>query len=379
MKYRMIALLLVISLLLSGCSLFDGSYVNVTPYQKHGSTNLSEAISARNYFQLRSALENLVSTGTESSVIYVADYDSKLVEGNLQEALAYIQNDYPIGAYAVEEIACEVGTSSGKPAIALNITYRRSKSDLRRIEIVKNVEKAREAIGEALRDFDSVLVLKVENYTETDFLQLVEQYATEHPEYVMEVPLVTVDVFGKGLSRVVELIFTYQNNRDSLKQMKNQVQPMFDAAALYVTGGAQERQKYSQLYSFLMERFDYKLETSITPAYSLLCHGVGDSRAFALVYASMCRRAGLDCRIVTGTRNAEPWTWNMVKDNGTYFHVDLIRCYALGGFQELVDAEMAGYVWDYSAYPTNSGPQYRPAQPEDSFIPTQAAEASGEK
>ena len=44
-----------------------------------------------------------------------------------------------------------------------------------------------------------------------------------------------------------------------------------------------------------MERYDYRIETSITPAYSLLRHGVGDSRAFAVVYAAMCQQAGLEC------------------------------------------------------------------------------------
>ena len=98
-----------------------------------------------------------------------------------------------------------------------------------------------------------------------------------------------------------------------------------------------------------MERFDYTLETSITPAYSLLGHGVGDSKAFATVYAAMCRRADLECLVITGTRDGEPWTWNMVCDDGTYYHLDLLSSHR--GFQELTDNEMEGYVWDYSAYP----------------------------
>ena len=72
------------------------------------------------------------------------------------------------------------------------------------------------------------------------------------------------------------------------------MKPVFESAVLYVSGDGAEKQKFSQLYAFLMERFDYKVETSITPAYSLLRHGVGDSRAFATVYAAMCRLAGLE-------------------------------------------------------------------------------------
>ena len=100
-----------------------------------------------------------------------------------------------------------------------------------------------------------------------------------------------------------------------------------------------------------MERFDYKVETSITPAYSLLRHGVGDSRAFATVYAAMCRASGLECIVVTGTRSGEPWTWNIICQDGVYWHVDLLRCNEQGRFHKTEDSGMTGYVWDYSAYP----------------------------
>lgn len=213
------------------------------------------------------------------------------------------------------------------------------------------MEQAEKAIAKALESYDVSVVMLVEDYQEMDFTQLVQDYAQAHPETVMETPQVTVGIYGDTDARVVELTFTYQNSRDSLRQMQSQVQPMFDSAVLYVSGSGSQRQKFSQLYAFLMERFDYTLETSITPAYSLLCHGVGDSRAFAMVYAAMCRDAGLECRIVTGTRAGEPRTWNIVLDNGSYHHVDLLWSYENGSYREFTDQEMSGYVWDYSAYP----------------------------
>lgn len=362
MKARFPAMLLVLSLLLSGCGWFRGSYVNVTPYQHQSGSGQTGAISAWNYHQLRSALETLVASGTENSVIDIANYDAHAVEVNLSQAMDYIRNEYPVGAYAVEDITCEVGKSSGKPAVAVSITYRRSRTELYRIKKVKDMAIAEWTIGNALRNFDTALVMEIQNYEEADFVQMVENYAAAYPEFVMEIPQVATGVYGNSTSRVVELTFSYQTSRDALRQMKNQVMPIFDAATLYVSGASTDRQRYSQLYSFLMERFDYVQETSITPAYSLLHHGVGDSRAFALVYASMCRRAGLDCEIVTGTRNAEPWTWNIIQDNGWYYHVDLLRNSKLGEFREFVDKDMSGYVWDYSAYPECPAP-YTPAAP----------------
>lgn len=371
MKVRLLALLLVLSLTLGGCGWFRGSYVNVTPYRHQSANTQNQVISAWNYRQLQEALEALVSMGTEKSVIDIANYDAEIVGQNLNQAMDYIRTEYPIGAYAVEDIQCEVGTSSGKPAIAVSITYRRSRAELYRIQKLRNMEEAERAIGNALKNFDTVIIMEIREYQEQDFLQIVETYAATYPEYVMEVPQVTTGVYGNGESRVVELTFSYQTSRDSLRQMKSQVKSIFDSASLYVGSASTDRQRYSQLYGFLMERFDYTLETSITPAYSLLHHGVGDSRAFALVYASMCRRANLDCRIITGTRNGEPWTWNLVKDNERYYHVDLLRSSETGEFREFLDRDMSGYVWDYSAYPECVAP-HAPAEtpsPEPSAAP----------
>ena len=192
------------------------------------------------------------------------------------------------------------------------------------------------------------------------FAQFVQDYAEENPQTVMEIPQVSQSSYGTGKDRVVELIFTYQTNRDSLRRMQSQVQPVFDSASLYVSGEGEDFQKFSQLFGFLMERFDYKFETSITPAYSLLRHGVGDSRAFATVYAAMCRSAGLECMTVTGTRSGEPWTWNIILDNGCYYHVDLLRSSANGQFREYTDRELGNYVWDYSAYPACVGVEASP-------------------
>lgn len=364
MNVRILAMALAVSLLLGGCGWFHGSYVSVTPYQHQSGTGQTGVISAWNYYQLRKALETLVASGVESSVIDVANYDAKVVETNLNQAMEYIRSEYPIGAYAVEDIRCEVGTSSGKPAIAVSITYRRSRAELYRIQKLRNMEEAERAIGNALKNFDTVIILEIQEYQERDFLQIVETYAATYPEYVMEVPQVTAGVFGSSKARVVELTFSYQTSRDALRQMKSLVNPIFDSATLYVSGATTDRQRFSQLYGFLMERFNYTLETSITPAYSLLHHGVGDSRAFALVYASMCRKSGMDCRTVTGTHNGEPRTWNIVRDNGWYYHVDLLRCSQLGEFREFVDSDMSGYVWDYSAYPECPAPYTPPAETE---------------
>lgn len=350
MKKRIGALLLSL-MLLTGCSWMDGSYVYVEPHVEQGSAAQTGSVSAADYMELIAVLEQLVRAGTETCTIDIGDFDKEEPAGYINAACHHIRTASPMGAYAVEEVKYELGSNNGRPAVAVNILYRRSRTEIQRVRKKADMEALAEAVREALNDHSSRVVFLVEQYTEMDFQQLVEDYAREAPQLLMEIPQISEGIYGSGDSRVVELSFIYQNSRESLRQMQSRVEPVFEAAALYVSGEGSEHQKLSQLGGFLSERFDYKLETSITPTYSLLCHGVGDSRAFAEVYAAMCRQAGLECLIVTGTRDGAPWTWNIVKDGEHHYHVDLLRPDENGDFHEYSDMEMAGYVWDYSAYP----------------------------
>lgn len=369
---RLVPIILVTCLLLSGCGWLDGSYSRVTPHQQHSPGNESQIEEARNYLQLRTALENMVSAGVENSVISVANFRQEQLSDSLEMAVRHVEGSYPIGAYAVDEITYEVGTIGGTAAVAVEITYVHEKSEIQQIRRVETMAQAEELIAGTLTEFQTGLVILVESYQPEDIQQLVEDYAAANPSVVMETPEVSAQVYpDTGRERVLELKFSYQSSRDSLRTMRSVVQRVFDSAALYVSHDARDAQKLSQLYAFLMERFDnYQIKTSITPAYSLLNHGVGDSAAFAEVFAEMCARAGVECQVVVGTRSGAPWCWNIVQDEGYYFHVDLLACQTKGGYRTMTDKQMGDYVWDYSAYPACTG---RPVveEPEETTEPTE--------
>lgn len=363
MKRRFFVFCLLAGFLLTGCA----TYVSVTPHREQKQSHQTDVISATNYLELRNALQDIIAAGTEIAAVNVADYPSGSLESGIKMAQRHVTENYPLGDYAVDTIDFEVGTSNGVPALSVAITYLHGRSEIQQIRNVDNMNEAESMVADALEGYASSMVLYVSEYVVRDMTQFVSDYAELHPETVMETPQVKENVYGTGQSRVVELLFTYQTSRDSLRRMQSQVEPVFDSAVLYVSGDGADRQKYSQLYAFLMERFDYTVETSITPAYSLLRHGVGDSRAFATVYAAMCRGAGLECLTVTGTHTGEPWTWNIVLDDGQYYHVDLLRSNQSGRYQEYTDGEMGGYVWDYSAYPACNGIRIPETEPEETL------------
>lgn len=348
---RFAALLLALCLLLCGCgSWMDGSYSSVKPHRIGNQTPEQEFPSVKNMTQLKDVLADLVERGVENGRFSVEDFQSSALDSSMDMAIRDILTNHPIGAYALEDITYELGTTGAVGAVAVTLTYNRSAEEIRAIRSVSNMEQAKKRITDALCAIEAGVVLRISQFQETDIGQLVDRFAQENPDLVMEKPQVTVSVYPQeGLDRVVDVRFAYQTDRDALRTMGSYVEPVFSSAALYVSSEEEtDAVKYARLCTFLMERNDYQVNTSITPAYSLLRHGVGDSRAFAMVYATMCRRAGLSCQLVSGTRQGEAWFWNIICDEGVYYHVDVL---SFPGFARYADHQMADYVWDYSAYP----------------------------
>lgn len=351
-RRRCLAALVLAAVMLSGCGWMDGSYVSVTPHEVgREQSREGEIIAVSSYAELRSALVELVDSGTEESLLSLAEYPREDAVADMERAIEHVMGVYPLGAYAVESIDYAFGTALGASALSVDISYRHSREELDRIRTVRWTSGAEQAVKEALHNFDDELVLQITGYQQTDFEAMVRAYARENPDRIMETPQVTVNVYpDRGDTRVVELIFDYRTNRETLRSMQEQVQPVFSSAALYVSGQADDGTKFAQLQSFLMERLEYSIAPVVTPAYSLLCLGVGDSESFALVYAAMCSRIGLEAGIVEGTLEGQPHFWNRICIDGSWYHLDLLDARQ---FQPKTDAEMTGYEWDRSAFSAN--------------------------
>jgi hypothetical protein len=277
--------------------------------------------------------------------------DEKTIDHYMQTAIRDLFQNCAVGAYAVENLTYTSGATGNRMAIVVDVTYIHPRQEILRIKTAEDMKSVEYSVAASLKKCEPSTVIKVKKYEEIDLVQMVENYVNENPDICMEMPYVSTAVYPEwGDERVIEIIFTYQTGRDALRSMQDMVAPIFSSAQMYVQTSEEAQQKFEQLYSFLMERFDYKLETSINPAYSLLNYGVGDSRAFAQVYATMCRKADLECKVIPGTRNGEPWCWNMILLDDTYYHVDLLACAENGSFSLMDPGEMEKYVWDYMNY-----------------------------
>ena len=348
MRRFIVAVILAGTLMsLAGCSLFSETYVSLQPHHGSNHSDQSGQQIASSYPEILASLETLISQGESSGVIILSDLSEQVGVSYMQAAVKNLILQNPIAAFAVERIDYDMGTNAGRIAVAVNIYYSRSRADIAGIKSVKNMDEAETLIGQSLEQALGSVVFRVDSYSQTDFTALVRAYADLNPAMVMETPQVMTAVYPHtGSDRLVELTFTYQNSREDLLKMQALVRPVFTAAELYVQGASSSRMKFQRLHAFLMERSDYEIRSSATPTYSLLEEGVGDSKAFASVYASMCKQAGLECRVITGVKDGKEWSWNRVVINNRVYYIDLIESKQTGRLQFRTSSEMTGYTWD---------------------------------
>lgn len=341
----MMAGLLCISL--CGCtSWMEGAHTSVKPHKINTVQPDKDVTEVFNYQELQNALLNLIHSGDEAAVLSVSQINQQSVGFYMDAAIRYATETDAIGAYAVDEITYEQGTTAGKPALAVKISYRRDRLQVIRMQSVETMEDVNRVITEALENFASECVVLVKNYQQVNCEQMVREVSRNNPQKIMESPVVASYIYPEtGSERVIELQFTYENSETELRSMQSVVEPVFAAAELYVSGSRSDWEKFYQLYAFLMERYDYTVETSITPSYHLLHYGMGDSDAFATVYSAMCRNAGLSCENIIGKKDGEDWSWNKIVIDDAVYYLDLLECEKNGGFFVKGLGDMSRYEW----------------------------------
>lgn len=88
-------------------------------------------------------------------------------------------------------------------------------------------------------------------------------------------------------------------------------------------------EKEVAIHNFITDNFKYgPIDTSVVPqrAHSIqgfVIDGQGICEAYANTFYVMCKMAGLDVSIITGTTNNIDHMWNLIKLDGEYYHVDI--------------------------------------------------------
>lgn len=351
-------LLLALAFLLAGCSTWKrDTYVSVKPHAEgYAQTDPEDTEVASSYPELLELLEYLVQNYAGQATVDVSQYGEDL-EADLERIVREVKRTDPLAAYAVGDIGLELAEVGARRVVSVTIDYCRTQEQLQEIQSAWGVNGVKNKVIQALEAAEPAITLRVTGYEPINLAVQVRTYYEEHLDTVMECPQVTVQVYpDSGNVRVMEIQFQYSTNQEALLRMKRDVQVMLDSAAGYVGGQTSERVKAERLYSFLRPLF-VQAGPSATPVYSLLCVGVGDSQSMAMVYALLCRQAGLDCQVVSGSSNGREWHWNILCLDGVYYHADILADWEGGELTLRCDEEMTNYIWNTGMYPACPPPE----------------------
>ena len=353
MKWRLCAAVAALSLLLSGCSsLLARSYTSVTP---HSATPPAEGDSSilrvENYQELVNALIYLISLGEEEGTVRMYNYDQD-VEQSLSNACLEVVQEDPLGAYAVEYIKYSVTPIVGSYEANVQITYRRTREQVAAIVDATGTAAIRSELSEALSEFSSEVVLRISYFEEdSEYIrQLMREAYLSNPASALDFPDAQITMYPEtGQRRIVEVLLTYHQSRQTLESRRNSL--LREADRRVLQAGGQGENGLSQLIQLVRQTCSYQ-EGGGSTAYDALLEGTADSQGMALALALLCQRTQpvLSCTVVDGQWNGVSHLWNVVQTTGGYRHVDLTQP---GEIVFRTDQEMAaaGYTWDSERVP----------------------------
>ena len=147
MKLKILAALLSVCLLLTGCSfLLEREYSTVEPHSsKFWESETAGTLRAENYQDVVNDLLLLITEHRESATLKVYNFDEELaVSEMLEKASMEVQQETPLGAYAVLYITSQTKVQRGFHEVQLQVGYRRTAEQIGRIGLVMDVTERSE-------------------------------------------------------------------------------------------------------------------------------------------------------------------------------------------------------------------------------------------
>lgn len=163
MGRKIFAVLLALSLL-TGCSaLLERTYSTAEPHSsKFWESEAAGTLRAENHQDVVNDLLLLVGQHRETATLRLYDFKSDLaVADTLEEAAAEVQQETPMGAYAVEFITTSSHAQRGYYEVAVRIGYRRTLEQLQAVVNATSPEALYSLLAAALDEGKTELAVRM--------------------------------------------------------------------------------------------------------------------------------------------------------------------------------------------------------------------------
>jgi len=343
------ALCLALCLCVAGCSPFlERTYVVRAPHAPQKPEELPVGdVPVGSKSAVKSRIMQMMENGIEQRTLRAVDYAGDFA-GDINGALAEIQNSEPLAAYAVSYFSLYESNILNRRTASIRIVYTgRNPSAVRP---VSGPSAFQEMLREAHRAYADSLVLSISFY-ETDSAGQYDPKAVfdriyhQYPAFSLEYPAISAalypEVSQSGTSRILEIGLHYEQSQSTLRNMADACNRKIKA--LTETGPGAESdpgQDFLRLYNLLLETADYLPESNFSTAYDALVRGKANAKGLAMAFSALCQQRGLESRVIRGRKNQEEHAWNTVLLDGQWYHVDAASAVLLES-----DGGMTEYDW----------------------------------
>ena len=164
MKKLKITAALCALLLLTGCaSLLERQYSTVEPHSsKFWESEAADTLRAENHQDLVNDLLLLIGQHTENATIRLYNFkDDMTVAETLEQATTEIQQETPMGAYAVEFITSSSQAQRGYYEVSVQISYRRTAEQIQAVVNATSTEALSSLLEAALDNGETELAVRI--------------------------------------------------------------------------------------------------------------------------------------------------------------------------------------------------------------------------
>lgn len=184
MKQTVIGMMLLVSLLLTGCASFlERSYGTSEPHSSRlWEDDAAGTLRAESYQDLVNDLMILVGQHTETATLRLYDFAEQTALATMEQAALEVRQDTALGAYAVDFVTYTGQAQRGYYEIALQIGYRRTAEQVQALVSTTGSEAVYSLLEAALNGERSELAVRVGYWSEDDQAKIektVEQLRAE--------------------------------------------------------------------------------------------------------------------------------------------------------------------------------------------------------
>ncbi len=369
---KLITVLLLMSMLLSGCSvMLEKDYVVIEPHnEQYVEDDQSDVLTVENYAGLKNAILSLVESGLEYGVIRTNNYEGNVTEDLADAAYEVARND-PLGAFAIDYLTHDYSRIVSYYELHLYITYRRTQEDIDSIVRIGGDSDLKAQLTQLLQQFETKAIYRFSYYDDKDYDQLVEELCAQDPTLEFGDPKISVSLYPEsGVQRIVELEVQYNSDEETLANMRQELLKRIEQNTGGIQQEAADEMKAYRLYRKIVDytQFDWEAYEMLSEgdisqkdmtdtAYDALVNGKALSEGMAKAYYLLCRSMDIECMVVRGRNSGYDYAWNIIEINGEYYHVDCTAAIMDRNYQGylLTDEDMTNYRWNDEVYPACEG------------------------